>query len=89
MNDDKTNLTTKFTESEVKRYYIEIERYDWVTDIKYPEKLFHILRERGISHNIIKYGNGEMILDLGCGTGLITRNIKSSEIHSGYQSMGD
>ena len=76
----QTKPIDQLTEEEVKRYYIETERYDWVTDIKYPEKLFHILRERGIANNITKYGSGERILDLGCGTGLITRHVNCREI---------
>lgn len=39
---------TQLDEKEVKKYYIDVERYDWITDLKYPEKLFHIWRERGI-----------------------------------------
>jgi ubiquinone/menaquinone biosynthesis C-methylase UbiE/uncharacterized protein YbaR (Trm112 family) len=65
----------EMSEEAVKGYYIETERYDWVVDTKYPEKLFHILRERAIINNIKKYAKGKISLDLGCGTGLITRHI--------------
>jgi len=63
------------SETAVKHYYIETERYDWVVDTRYPEKLFHILRERAIVENLKKYARGKIGLDLGCGTGLITRHI--------------
>jgi ubiquinone/menaquinone biosynthesis C-methylase UbiE len=63
------------SEEAVKGYYIGTERYDWVVDTKYPEKFFHILRERAIVNNIKKYARGRVGLDLGCGTGLITRHI--------------
>jgi len=69
---------TELNERAIKRYYIEIERYDWITDTKYPEKLFHIRREQGIIKWVNKYGYKANILDVGCGTGLITRHIDSA-----------
>ena len=61
----------------VKDYYRDIERYDWITEIKYPEKIFHGMREWAIVKMINEYCVGLMTLDLGCGTGLITRHIES------------
>lgn len=71
---------TQLDEKEVKKYYTDTERYDWITDVKYPEKLFHIWREREIVKWINRYGKGATILDAGCGTGLITRHINSNSI---------
>ena len=69
-------------QSEVKRYYRQIERYDWVNDTKYPEKLFHILRANKIASiiNKLTVDNRVKILDVGCGTGLITRRLNSTDI---------
>jgi ubiquinone/menaquinone biosynthesis C-methylase UbiE len=69
-------------QSEVKRYYQQIERYDWVNDTKYPEKLFHILRANKVVSIVNKYTANDHvnILDVGCGTGLITRKLNSPHI---------
>jgi ubiquinone/menaquinone biosynthesis C-methylase UbiE len=71
---------TALDEKQVKKYYIDVERYDWVTDTKYPEKLFHIWREIEIVKRVNGYGSGAAILDVGCGTGLITRHIIGNRI---------
>ena len=73
--DAAPGISKEMSEEAVKGYYIKTERYDWVVDTKYPEKLFHILRERAIIKNLKKYARGKVGLDLGCGTGLITRHI--------------
>jgi len=74
-----TNLpVAELDDKEVKKYYIEVERYDWITDTKYPEKLFHIWREREIVKWINRYSKGATILDVGCGTGLISRHLHSN-----------
>jgi ubiquinone/menaquinone biosynthesis C-methylase UbiE len=76
-----TNLpAAELYEKEVKKYYTDVERYDWVTDTKYPEKLFHIWREREIIKWVSKYSKGATILDVGCGTGLISRHLSSNRI---------
>jgi ubiquinone/menaquinone biosynthesis C-methylase UbiE len=77
--EDSMMPNTELNDKEIKKYYIDIERYDWVTDIKYPEKLFHIWRERGIMKWINRYGKGTT-LDVGCGTGLITRHLNGNHI---------
>lgn len=71
-------------QKEVKRYYQEVERYDWVTAPKYPEKLHHILRRRqviGTIHKLIK-NKKLVILDLGCGTGFITSRLDFEQINA-------
>ena len=49
--------------------------YDWVKDPRFPEKLFHVLREHNTVKAIEKYGAANNALDAGCGTGLVTRHI--------------
>lgn len=77
MHDDYSEL-----QSEVKKYYRQIERYDWVNDTKYPEKLFHLLRANKVAGIVNKYTHNDHlnILDVGCGTGLITRQLNSKSI---------
>jgi ubiquinone/menaquinone biosynthesis C-methylase UbiE len=69
-------------QDEVKTYYREIERYDWISDTKYPEKLFHLVRAKTISSivNRLIQNENTTILDVGCGTGLITSRIRGGEI---------
>jgi ubiquinone/menaquinone biosynthesis C-methylase UbiE len=76
------SLSVSALQVEVKRYYHEIERYDWVTDTKYPEKIFHQLRAGKVASmvNNICRDNQMSVLDVGCGTGLITRKIRSNHI---------
>jgi ubiquinone/menaquinone biosynthesis C-methylase UbiE len=52
-------------------------RYDWIDDTKYPEKLFHQIREWDTVRAIKRYPY-ESVLDAGCGTGLITRHLKNA-----------
>lgn len=62
----------------VKKYYIDVERYDWVSvtgHFKGVESLFHRNRMRVILDLTQKYGEGSPIIDVGCGTGLIPRNL--------------
>lgn len=61
----------------VKRYYLSGELYDWVTDPKALEKLFHSRRARVASRLIGRLGNSSVAVDVGCGTGLITRSIRA------------
>lgn len=70
-------VTKKFLELN-KDYYRFIEDYDWVevTDkFQGLESFFHKLREWAVLKIIDKYKKGEKILDAGCGTGLILRNL--------------
>jgi ubiquinone/menaquinone biosynthesis C-methylase UbiE/uncharacterized protein YbaR (Trm112 family) len=75
IDDSSLNEDMESPETKVKKYYIGKEKYDWVTDVRYPEKLFHDAREREIVKFIKRHGHGQRFLDLGCGTGLITRHI--------------
>lgn len=61
----------------IKSYYANIERYDWVTEPRYLSKLYHHFRERETAKFIRKHSKGPVILDAGCGTGLITRHLDS------------
>jgi ubiquinone/menaquinone biosynthesis C-methylase UbiE len=59
----------------VKSYYIYEERYDWLKDPRRFEKIYHTFRSRVFLKEILKIlGNSSssLILDAGCGTGLIT-----------------
>ncbi|MEM2868198.1 MAG: class I SAM-dependent methyltransferase [Candidatus Bathyarchaeia archaeon] len=65
-------------EVKVKSYYINEERYDWLTDPKRFEKIYHTLRARSYVKKIgklCKTMRSSWILDAGCGTGLITVHI--------------
>ncbi len=68
-------------ESDVKNYYRHVERYDWVDDTRYPAKLFHQARAKhvaGLANQAIN--NGQLVVDVGCGTGLITRSLKGNVV---------
>ena len=62
----------------VKRYYVTGEFYDWVTDPKALERIFHWGRSTVAKRLIRRFGESQIALDIGCGTGLITRFIRSS-----------
>src|SRR2546427_5884987 len=64
----------------VKRYYIVGEFYDWVTDPRALERIFHWGRSTVAKRLIRRLGRSQFALDIGCGTGLITRYIQSSRI---------
>jgi ubiquinone/menaquinone biosynthesis C-methylase UbiE len=64
----------------VKRYYIAGEFYDWVTDPKALERIFHWGRSTVAKRLIRRFGGSQIALDIGCGTGLITRFIQSSAV---------
>ena len=64
----------------VKRYYIVGEFYDWVTDPRALERIFHWGRSTVAKRLIRRIGKSQFALDIGCGTGLITRYIRSSRI---------
>lgn len=62
---------------QVKLYYIAGELYDWVTDPRALEKMFHWSRARLVGKIIAQVHRSAIALDIGCGTGLITRSIKA------------
>jgi len=68
---------------EVKRYYIEVERYDWVEvadHLKGIESIFHKNRMREIIKLVKRYLPNTLILDVGCGTGLILRKLPNAPV---------
>jgi len=78
------NLDNTHLQKVVKHYYQEIERYDWVTEPKYPEKLHHILRRRAVISVINKLIKNKhlTILDIGCGTGFITSRLNFDHVNA-------
>ena len=65
---------------EIKEYYIKGEHYDWVTHPRRLEKIFHRRREHEMMKLIRGFGSGKVMLDAGCGTGLITRHLDGDVI---------
>lgn len=65
---------------QVKRYYVAGEFYDWVTDPRALERVFHWGRSTVAKRLIRKFGGTRIAIDIGCGTGLITRFIRSSVV---------
>jgi len=56
-----------------RRYYLKGERYDWVTDPRGFEKMFHSQRVRELRR--FMGSQNSITLDAGCGTGLVTRHV--------------
>src|SRR5438093_1069513 len=64
----------------VMRYYIVRELSDCVTDPRALARIFHWGRSTVAKRLIRRIGKSQFALDIGCGTGLITRYIRSSSI---------
>jgi ubiquinone/menaquinone biosynthesis C-methylase UbiE len=64
----------------VKDYYVHGEHYDWCHDPRWLEKVFHSKREKDTMKIIHKYNVKSNVLDVGCGTGLITRNLSGNVV---------
>ena len=63
-------------QANVKNYYVSGELYDWVTDPRALEKVFH-MRRAGIAKRVIGRLPTTLAIDVGCGTGLITASIRA------------
>jgi len=66
----------------VKNYYREIENYDWTQaadNFIGPETLLHRCREKEVVKLIESFGR-EKYIDIGCGTGLISRHLPSASV---------
>lgn len=59
----------------VYEFYLREDRYDWISDPKMLERIFHSRREREILKLLEEYNRGHVVVDIGCGTGLITRHL--------------
>ncbi len=65
------------SQGEVKHYYVAGELYDWITDPKGLERLFHRSRARVAARILRRVGDSIVAVDVGCGTGLITCSIRA------------
>lgn len=77
------NSSLKKFSQENKRYYQEIEDYDWVEVVDHfrgLETILHRLRERETLKLVKEFGKGGKFLDVGCGTGLILRHLPSGSV---------
>lgn len=64
----------------VKSYYLYEERYDWLKDPRRFEKVYHRLRRRLYIRKLKKFLTDRLVLDAGCGTGLITIHLSSTTV---------
>jgi len=71
------------TENEkIKMYYREIEDYDWAKAADHfvgPETFFHRFREKEAIKLLKEFGR-EKFIDIGCGTGLISRHLSRGSV---------
>jgi ubiquinone/menaquinone biosynthesis C-methylase UbiE len=74
------NNSSRYESGDVNRYYVKGEFYDWVTDPRALERVFHWGRSTVAKRLIRRLDSSRLALDIGCGTGLITRFIRSSSV---------
>lgn len=64
-------------------YYAQVQTYDW-TDVADrwhgPETILHRWRAAIVRRAIARFDNGTPWLDVGCGTGLVTRHLRPGSI---------
>lgn len=72
-----------FNETIVKPFYRNEEDYDW-TEVASRfvglETVMHRLREQTLLHMLARYGRGQPILDIGCGSGLHLRHMPAGSV---------
>lgn len=68
---EKVTLNTK-------QYYLKGEKYDWTRDPRLLEKKFHDAREKETVNALKSFSLNSNVLDVGCGTGLITRHFNGN-----------
>lgn len=81
--DPSTQESSKEFMAENKKYYQDIENYDWVKvadDFRGLEAILHRWREKSLLKLWQDYHRGRKLFDAGCGTGLMLRHFPEASI---------
>ena len=79
----RPRVVSQELETETKRFYRDVENYDWVPVVdrfRGMESFLHRSRQRRTISLVRRYGRGGPFLDVGCGTGLILRYLPAGSV---------